>query len=88
MAMRPSTVNHHSENWVTTNPFHSLRTAATSPEMEAPFSMDTLQSPGSCGFSGFGNPLVGSSMNQSTDNIFSRAKEEPRDEMFVQSLLC
>ncbi|TKY56556.1 WRKY transcription factor [Spatholobus suberectus] len=44
-----------------------------------------LQSPGSFGFSGFGNPL-GSYMNQQqlSDNVFSsRAKEEPRDDMYM-----
>ncbi|GFZ19941.1 WRKY DNA-binding protein 33 [Actinidia rufa] len=45
-------------------------------------------SPGSFGFSGFGNSM-GSYMNQNqfADNVFSRTKDEPRDDLFVESLL-
>ncbi|KAG2394965.1 hypothetical protein LR48_Vigan09g132300 [Vigna angularis] len=47
------------------------------------------QGSGSFGFSGFGNPLMGSYMNQQSDNVFaSRAKEEPGDDSFLDSLLC
>uniref|UniRef100_A0A2P2LLB8 SP8 binding family protein n=3 Tax=Rhizophora mucronata TaxID=61149 RepID=A0A2P2LLB8_RHIMU len=70
-----------------TNSFHSLRAATSSEGEEAAFSLDMLQSPGNFGFSGFGNSLE-SYLNQSSDNIFFRTKEEPRDETFLQSFLC
>ncbi|KAG4955030.1 hypothetical protein AAZX31_14G185300 [Glycine max] len=60
------------------------------PEGQSPFTLEMLQSPGSFGFSGFGNPMQ-SYVNQQqlSDNVFSsRTKEEPRDDMFLESLLC
>ncbi|KAK7276081.1 hypothetical protein RIF29_17213 [Crotalaria pallida] len=85
-AIRPMPVNHPSNN----NSLQNLRPQAA-PEGQSPFSLDMLQSPGSFGFSGFGNPM-GTYMNQQqqlSDNVFSsRAKEEPRDDMFLDSLLC
>ncbi|XP_027329546.1 WRKY transcription factor WRKY24-like isoform X2 [Abrus precatorius] len=82
-AIRPSAVTHH-----TNNSLQSQRPQAP-PEGQSPFALEMLQSPGSFGFSGFGNPM-GSYMNQQqlSDNVFSRAKEEPRDDMFLESLLC
>ncbi|XP_030537571.1 probable WRKY transcription factor 26 isoform X2 [Rhodamnia argentea] len=58
-------------------------------QQASPFTLEMLQSPGSFGFPGLGSS-VGSFLNQSPDgdNIFGRAKEEPRDEMFLESLLC
>ncbi|KAK9279945.1 hypothetical protein L1049_013629 [Liquidambar formosana] len=81
-AIRPSAMTHHSNN-STINP--RLPTS----EAQAPFTLEMLQSPGSFGFSGFGNPM-GSYMNQSqhNDNVFSRAKDEPRDDIFIESYLC
>lgn len=86
MAIRPSAMNHLSNNSIT-NSFRNQRPPPPTSEGETPFTLEMLQSPGSFGFSGFGNPM-GSYMNQSTDNVFSRAKEEPRDDMFLASLLC
>ncbi|KAK7305485.1 hypothetical protein VNO77_43391 [Canavalia gladiata] len=55
---------------------------------QASFNPEMLQSSGSFGFSGFGNPME-SYMNQQSDNVFtSRAKEEPGDDSFFESLLC
>ncbi|KAG7946701.1 hypothetical protein I3843_14G054700 [Carya illinoinensis] len=58
-------------------------------EGQAPFTLEMLQSPGSLGFSGYEN-AIDSYMNQSqdTDNVYSRAKEEPRDDQFFESLLA
>ncbi|CAL0317762.1 unnamed protein product [Lupinus luteus] len=85
-ALRPTALNHPTNN----NSLQSLRPQASS-EGQSPFTLDMLQSPGSFGFSGFGNPM-GSYMNQQqqlSDNVFSsRAKEEPRDDLFLDSLLC
>ncbi|OIW16479.1 hypothetical protein TanjilG_32149 [Lupinus angustifolius] len=80
-AIRPMPLNHSSNNSL-----QSLRPQAPD------FTLEMLQSPGSFGFSGFGNPM-GSYMNQQqqqlSDNVFSsRAKEEPRDDTFLDSLLC
>lgn len=73
--IRPSAVSHHPNNSL-----QSLRP------------QEMLQNPGSFGFSGFGNPMGSSYMNQQQQlsaNVFSsRAKEEPRDDMFLDSLLC
>ncbi|XP_061365179.1 WRKY transcription factor WRKY24-like [Gastrolobium bilobum] len=82
-ALRPSAMTHH-----TNNSFQNQRPQAS--EGQSPFTLEMLQSPGSFGFSGFGNPM-GSYMNQQqlSDNVFSsRAKEEPRDDLFLDSLLC
>lgn len=88
MAIRPSPMPHNHSNNPMTNPIRSYR-QPPQPEGEAPFTLEMLQSPGSFGFSGFGNPM-GSYMNQSQqqDNGFSRTKEEPRDDLFLESLLC
>ncbi|RDX74226.1 WRKY transcription factor WRKY24 [Mucuna pruriens] len=64
----------------------SLRPPA--PERASHFNPDMQLSSASFGFSGFGNPLMGSYMNQQSDNLFtSRAKEEPGDDSFLDSLL-
>ncbi|XP_021810565.1 WRKY transcription factor WRKY24-like [Prunus avium] len=61
----------------------------TSEGQQAPFTLEMLQSPGSFGFAGFDNSM-GSYMNQAqlNDNMFSKTKEEPRDDAFFESLLC
>ncbi|KAJ7964273.1 WRKY transcription factor [Quillaja saponaria] len=85
-AIRPSAVTNHSNNSIS-NSLNNLRPQTS--EGQSQFPLDMLQSPGSFGFSGFGNPM-GSYMNQQevSDNVFSRAKEEPRDDLFLESLLC
>lgn len=67
----------------------TIRSRLPTSEGEAPFTLEILQSPGSLGFSGFEN-AINSYMNQSqgTDNVYSRAKEEPRDDLFLESLLA
>ncbi|KAJ6761872.1 WRKY TRANSCRIPTION FACTOR WRKY24-LIKE [Salix koriyanagi] len=83
MAIRPSAVNHVSRNSID-NPVRDQRVpTTTTSEGELPFTLEMLQqSPGSFGFSGYGN-LTGSYLNQSsTDEVFSRAKRE----MGVESL--
>ncbi|OIW14296.1 hypothetical protein TanjilG_21436 [Lupinus angustifolius] len=56
-------------------------------EGQSHFNQGMLKSHGSFGFFGFGNSM-GSYMNQQSDNVFSsRAKEEPRDDSFLDSLL-
>ncbi|KAF7143108.1 hypothetical protein RHSIM_Rhsim05G0226500 [Rhododendron simsii] len=61
--------------------------ATSYPKSQAPYTLEMLQSPGSFGFSGFGN-FQGSYMNQAQgDNFLSRAKEEPKDDSFFESFL-
>ncbi|KAJ4972538.1 hypothetical protein NE237_005712 [Protea cynaroides] len=67
---------------------HSLKVPAS--EGQAPFTLQMPQSPGSFGFSVFGNSMI-SYMNQQqqqTQSVFPRTKEEPRDDIFIESLLC
>ena len=95
-AIRPSAMAHYNTN-------NSLQNFRPPPQAEgqSPFALEMLQSPGSFGFSGFANPNpMGSYMNhqqqqqqqhqqQLSDNVFSsRAKEEPRDDLLYESLLC
>ncbi|KAM1039814.1 hypothetical protein ACFX2I_029071 [Malus domestica] len=84
-AMRP--ITHHTNNSANTNSVQNLRQPTS--EGQAPFSLEMLQSPGSYGFVGFDGNSVGSYMNQTQlSDIFSKAKEEPRDDAFFESLLC
>lgn len=83
-AIRPSVITHQTNNSVNNNHLHNLRLPTS--EGQAPFTLEMLQSPGSF----FGN-AIGSYMNQQqqvTDNVYSRAKEEPRDDMFFETLLA
>lgn len=93
-SIRPSAVIHNTNN----NSIQSFRAPPSAPEGQSPFTLEMLHSPGSFGFSGFGNPM-GSYMNhhqqqqqqqqpQSENGFSSRAKEEPRDDTFLESLLC
>ncbi|XVF68434.1 hypothetical protein PTKIN_Ptkin11bG0002400 [Pterospermum kingtungense] len=81
MTTRPSAVNHNNS---ITNPVRSLRPSTA--DGQSPFTLEMLQ--GTTGNFGFS---MGSFMNQQlqhVDNMFSRTKEEPRDEVFIESLLC
>ncbi|GFZ01705.1 WRKY DNA-binding protein 33 [Actinidia rufa] len=86
-ATLPSPMFHHSSTHAMANPIRNSRLQAPD-QGQAPFTLEMLQSPGSFGFSGFENSM-GSYMNQNqlADNVFSRTKEEPRDDLFVESLL-
>ncbi|KAF7816190.1 WRKY transcription factor WRKY24-like [Senna tora] len=98
-AIRPSAITHNTNNSIN-NSLQNFRAPPSAPEGQSPFTLEMLQDPGSFGFSGFGNPM-GSYMNhhhqqqqqqqqqtQSDNGFSSRAKEEPRDDMFLESLLC
>ncbi|KAF8018747.1 hypothetical protein BT93_H3601 [Corymbia citriodora subsp. variegata] len=86
--IRPSALTNHSNNNRPSAPSSNYR-VFPSEGQASPFSLDMLQSPGSFGFPGLGSSL-GSFLSQSpnADNMFSRAKEEPRDDTFLESLLC
>ncbi|KAK7851745.1 putative wrky transcription factor 25 [Quercus suber] len=87
-AVRPSAITHQTNNSVNNHHLHNLRLPTS--EGQAPFTLEMLHSPGSFVYSGFGN-AIDSYMNQQqevTDNVYSRAKEEPRDDMFYETLLA
>ncbi|KAG5550695.1 hypothetical protein RHGRI_015601 [Rhododendron griersonianum] len=66
---------------------NNLNLATSYPKSQAPYTLEMLQSPGSFGFSGFGN-FQDSYMNQlQGDNLLSKAKEEPKDDYFFESFL-
>ncbi|KAI3974705.1 hypothetical protein MKX01_004434 [Papaver californicum] len=57
---------------------------------QTPFTLEMLQtSPGSFGFSGFSMNSTSNSFtnNQQQQGVFSKTKDEPRDDMFLESLL-
>ncbi|GLU11936.1 hypothetical protein SLE2022_286540 [Rubroshorea leprosula] len=85
--IKPSTVNHEWSNKSNANAICGLRGAITS-EGESPLiTLEMLQSPGSFGFSGFGNSM-GSFMNQSHGHdVIAKSKYEARDDMFLDSLM-
>ncbi|KAK4365803.1 hypothetical protein RND71_013683 [Anisodus tanguticus] len=83
MTIRPSVTSHQSNYQI---PQQSIRTQQ--PEMRAPFTLEMLQKPNNYDFSGYANSKD-SYVNQVQDNnVFSRAKDEPRDDMFMETLLC
>nr|URH10294.1 WRKY1 [Phoebe bournei] len=86
VAIKPLASTNHTNNIMGNSHFGGRLQA---PESQTPFTLEMLQSPGSFGFSGFGNSM-GSYMSQSqhTDASFPKAKEEPRDDLFIESLLC
>lgn len=84
MTIRPSAMTHFPNN-----PLRQARFPTSGPQAAAPFTLEMLQSPDDFGLSGFSNSMA-SYMNQPQheDNIFSRTKEEPRDDMLFDSILC
>lgn len=67
-----------------------MNQSVSSGEGQSPFALQMLQGSGGFEFSGFGSSM-GAFINhqqQSMDNIYSRTKEEPRDDLFLESLLC
>ncbi|XP_048420731.1 probable WRKY transcription factor 26 [Pyrus x bretschneideri] len=84
-AMRP--ITYHTNNSANTNSLQNLRQPTS--EGQAPFTgLEMLQSQGTYGFAGFdGNSMGYMNQAQLSDNMFSKAKEEPRDDAFFESLL-
>ncbi|KAL0533508.1 hypothetical protein IC582_027540 [Cucumis melo] len=89
-AIRPLSVVTHQSN----NGGHpqGLRLQQRSSDSQSAFTVEMVQNGNGFSFPEFGNSMgMGSYMNQTqpNDNLFTRAKEEPRDhDMFIQSLLC
>lgn len=57
---------------------------------ETQFTLEMLQDQGGFGLSGFENPLRSTYMNQQPNSevVFSKAKDETKDDNFLESLLC
>ncbi|KAJ4830694.1 hypothetical protein Tsubulata_028411 [Turnera subulata] len=89
MPIRPSVMVNHSNPTSYPNTLNSTR-IPTSANHQAPFTLERLQGAGSFGFSsGFGKP-TGSYMNQSQysdQGMFQKAKEEPKNDSFLDSFL-
>ncbi|KAK1562116.1 hypothetical protein Q3G72_006474 [Acer saccharum] len=70
---------------------NTTRLPTTSGSHQVPFTSEMLQNSGSfSGFSGFGrhtNSYMNQIPQQSDGGVFSRAKEEPREDLFFESLL-
>ncbi|CAH9094083.1 unnamed protein product [Cuscuta europaea] len=80
MTIRPSAKSHQSN--------YTVQNQAESHQAPMSFPLGMLQGRGDFGFLGFGNP-VNNYGNQIPENMFiSRTKEEPRDDMFVETLLA
>lgn len=90
-AVRPSPLPHPSNNYPI--PVRGMRPSSANTNTnanagaETPFTLEMmLQNPGGYGF---GNSSLSSYMNSAPqDNMFSKAKEEPREDMFLESFLC
>ncbi|CAN4097846.1 unnamed protein product [Withania somnifera] len=78
MTIRPSVTSHQSNYQV---PSQIIRPQQS--DMRAPFTLEMLQKPNNYGFSGYAN-----SEDSYENQVFSRAKDEPRDDMFMESFLC
>ncbi|GKA90701.1 WRKY transcription factor WRKY24 [Tanacetum coccineum] len=88
MADRPMAISHYQANNSMVDPIHGSRFAPSS-KNHSPFTLEMLQSPGSFKFSRFENALKSNYIDQQHDfeREFSETKEEPRDDMFLKSLL-
>lgn len=78
--IRTAPVSHPSNNPMV-NPLRNMRLPLS--DGQAPFTLEMLPSPGGYGFSGLLSSPLGSFMNE----VHPSAKEEPRDDMFFESLL-
>lgn len=90
MAIRPSAIANHGSH-ITANSLLGGRLNNAS-ESQSPLTLEMLQSTGSYGYSGYENS-INSFMNQQQQQrhmeiSFPKTKEEPREDMFLESLLC
>ncbi|OMO97548.1 DNA-binding WRKY [Corchorus olitorius] len=86
MPIRPSAVPSQPNN--NTSYPNSLQTRLPTSASQVPATLEMLHNNGSFGFSGFGRP-IGSFMSQAqfSDGAFARAKDEPRDDSFLDGFL-
>ncbi|KAH0662424.1 double WRKY type transfactor [Solanum tuberosum] len=81
--IRPTVTSHQSNYQV---PLQSIRPQQS--EMGAPYTLEMLQRPNNYGISGYANSGDSYENQVQDNNVFSRTKDEPRDDMFMESLLC
>ncbi|KAG1339007.1 WRKY transcription factor WRKY24 [Cocos nucifera] len=89
MAIRPSAVPNHA-NHITASSILGGRLNAS--ESQSPLTLEMLQGTGGYGYSGYENS-INSFVNQQQQQrhmeiVFPKTKEEPREDMFLESLLC
>lgn len=84
--IRPSAVTSYSNSSSFTNPLYNTRLPTTGSQES--FQLDMLQNPGSFGYSALGKSM-GSYANQAqhSDAAYSKAKDERKDDSFLQSFL-
>lgn len=73
------------------NPIRGMKQSVSSEQGQSPFTLEMLQGNGGFEFSGGFGSSMGAFINnqqQTMDTLFSRTKEEPRDDLFLESLLC
>lgn len=87
MAIKPVALSHYQADNSTIDPNRDSRYPPSS-DNQAPFTLEMLQNPGSFKFSRFENALKSNYNEQNnSERTFSATKEEPRDDMFFESLL-
>nr|GEW12532.1 WRKY transcription factor WRKY24 [Tanacetum cinerariifolium] len=88
MAVRPMAISHSQANNPMVDPVRGSRFAPSS-NNHSPFTLEMFQSLGSFKFSRFENALKSNHIDQQHDSEreFSETKEEPRDDMFLESFL-
>nr|QPD01786.1 abiotic stress-related transcription factor [Polygonatum cyrtonema] len=73
-AIRPSAVSNH-----------------TGHVNQAPFTLEMLQAPNGYGYSGYENPMnsyMSHHQQHHQQSMYAKTKDEPREDMFIESLLC
>ncbi|XP_024974213.1 WRKY transcription factor WRKY24-like [Cynara cardunculus var. scolymus] len=86
MTIRPSEWSHHQPNNSMINTVYESWLPSS---QETPFTLEMLNNPGGHELSGFDNRIRTGYMNRqpNLDNVFSIAKDEPKDDNFLESLL-
>ncbi|KAF5193333.1 Wrky transcription factor, partial [Thalictrum thalictroides] len=90
MPIRPSAATTQS-NHTANNAFRNGRLPTS--EGQTPFTLEMLQTPAggysfsSSGYNNSMNSFMNQQQQQTENNVFPRTKEEPRDDMFLESLL-
>ncbi|KAI3806268.1 hypothetical protein L1987_22167 [Smallanthus sonchifolius] len=87
VAIKPTALSHYQADNSMVDQNHGSR-YTPSLDNQAPFTLEMLQNPGSFKFSRFENALKSNYTEQhNSERTFSTTKEEPRDDMFFESLL-
>ncbi|KAL7582455.1 probable WRKY transcription factor 26 [Lactuca sativa] len=89
-AIKPVALSHYQSNNSISDSAHRGFSFLSSADNQTMFTSEMLQNNESFKFSRFENALKSNYIDQKRDSerAFSEAKEEPRDDMFFESLLC